>query len=173
MPYYRLRREIEPKWVSEYVLAHYAQYPVRHGCPLGPIPPDIIREQGLGKAIRMYRPWRPEVDALVVLPSALLLIEAKVQKFMDGLSKLPVYKSLVPQTPELEEYAKYNIVMRLLVPVEIPWVKTSGANLGVEVHTWATTEVLKIWEERDKGWTKEAQFNRERRKQAMRDLGFE
>ena len=173
MPFYRLRREIEPKWVSEYVLQHYAQYPARYRCPLGPIDPQIVKEQGLGKAIRMYRPWRPEVDALVVLPSALLLLEAKVQKFMDGVSKLPVYKSLVPQTPELKEYYSYNVVMRLLTPTEIPWVKTAGANLGVEVHAWATNEVMKIWEDRDKYWTAEAQFNRERRKKAMRDLGFE
>lgn len=173
MPQYSLRRDLEPKWVSEYIAAHYGQYPVRPRCPLGPIPEEVKKLYGQAKGISFYRPWRPEVDAIVVMPSALLLLEAKIFKYMDGLSKLPVYKSLIPTTPELQEYKDFNVVMRLLIPVHIAWVEAAGAASGVEVHVWSTPEIDKAWNERDKYWSKDAQFIREQRKKAMRDLGFE
>ena len=91
MGHTKSRREIEPRWVSEYVATHYARHKVRLRVPLGPVPEYLKKAHGTPKAIRIYRPWRPEVDCLVIMPGALVLIEAKIFKYMDGLSKLPVY----------------------------------------------------------------------------------
>ena len=34
----KTRREIEPKWVSEYIVTQYPKHKVRLRCPLGPVP---------------------------------------------------------------------------------------------------------------------------------------
>ena len=141
-------------------------------CPLGPIPPELKELYGPAKAAKVYRPSRPEVDALVVLPGAILLIEAKIFKYMDGLAKLPVYAALVPKTPELMVFSGRPVIMHLLLPAPIPWVKAAAPDLGVEVYTWAPEWVLRIWEERDRYWTPEAKLRREARKALLRRLGF-
>lgn len=168
----KLRREIEPRWVSAYIKEFYPDEEVRLRCPLGPIPIELQKLYGPAKAARVYRPSRPEVDALIVLPGALLLIEAKIFKYMDGLSKLPVYKSLVPKTPELLVFEGRPVLMHLLLPTLIPWVKAAAPDLGVEVYDWAPDWVIQIWEERDKYWTPEARMKRRERKELLARLGF-
>ena len=145
---------------------------MRLRCPLGPIPVELTELYGPAKAARVYRPSRPEVDALVVLPGALLLIEAKIFKYMDGLAKLPVYASLVPSTPELMVFEGRPTIMHLLLPVKIPWVMAAAPGLGVEVYNKAPEWVLQIWEERDKYWQPEARLRRQERKALLARLGF-
>jgi len=82
----KLRREIEPRWVSEYVAKHYPNFPARYRVPLGPIPAEITKVYGEEKGIKIARPWRPEVDALVLAQKKIILIEAKIFKVMDGLA---------------------------------------------------------------------------------------
>jgi len=158
--------------VSAYIKEFYPDAEVRLRCPLGPIPDELKELYGPAKAARVYRPSRPEVDALVVLPGALLLIEAKIFKYMDGLAKLPVYGSLVPKTPELMVFQGRPVLMHLLIPAPIPWVKAAAPGLGVEVYTWAPEWVLQIWEERDKYWTPESRMLRAERKALLTRLGF-
>ena len=168
----KLRREIEPRWVSWYIKEHYPDAEVRMRCPLGPIPRELKELYGPAKAAKVYRPSRPEVDALVVLPGAILLIEAKVFKYMDGLAKLPVYAALVPKTPELMVFSGRPVLMHLLLPAKIPWVTAAAKDLGVEVYIKAPDWVIQIWEERDKYWTPESRMRREERKALLERLGF-
>ena len=158
--------------MSAYIKEFYPDAEVRLRCPLGPIPDQLKELYGPAKAARVYRPSRPEVDALVVLPGAILLIEAKIFKYMDGLSKLPVYASLVPISPELMVFSKRPVLMHLLIPAPIPWVKAAAPGLGVEVYTWAPDWVLQIWEERDKYWQPEARMLRAERKALLGRLGY-
>jgi len=168
----RLRREIEPRWVAEYVAATWPKAQVIYRCPLGSIPEDVERAYGVAKGARIYRPWRPEVDACVLLPGALFLIEGKIFKVMDGLSKLPVYRSLVPLTPELRPYADLPVRMKLLVVKPLPWVRQAAQQMGVELVEYAPNWVVQIWEERDKYWTPEAVSARELRKKRMVAAGL-
>jgi len=158
--------------VSAYIKEHYPDDEVRLRCPLGPIPAELSEIYGPAKAARVYRPSRPEVDALVILPGALLIIEAKIFKYMDGLAKLPVYKALVPKSPELMIFKNRPVIMHLLIPAEIPWVKAAAPEMGVEVYTWAPEWVRQIWEERDKYWTPESRLRRADRKALLEKLGF-
>lgn len=168
----KLRREIEPRWVSGYIKENYPDGEVRLRCPLGPIPDELKELYGPAKAARVYRPSRPEVDALVILDNALLLIEAKVFKYMDGLSKLPVYAALVKKTAELDVFSGRPVKMHLLLPKAVPWVVAAAPALGVEVKTDAPEWVLEIWRERDKYWTPDARMKREERKALLGKLGF-
>jgi len=168
----KLRREIEPRWVSWYIKERYPAAEVRLRCPLGPIPAELSELYGPAKAAKVYRPSRPEVDAVVVLPGALVLVEAKIFKYMDGLAKLPVYASLVPKTPELMVFHGRPVLMHLLIPTAIPWVTAAAPGLGVEVYTAAPDWVLQIWEERDKYWQPEARMRRAERKALLEKLDF-
>ena len=168
----KLRREIEPRWVSWYIKKHYPDGEVRLRCPLGPIPDELKELYGPAKAARVYRPSRPEVDALVILPGALLLIEAKIFKYMDGLAKLPVYASLVPQTSELMVFKDRPVLMHLLIRKAIPWVVAAAPGVGVEVMTDAPDWLLEIWAERDQYWTPGARMKRADRKALLEKLGF-
>lgn len=172
MGFTKLRRSLEPRWVSWYIKNFYPDDEVRIRCPLGPIPAELKEMYGPAKAAKVYRPSRPEVDALVVLPGALLLIEAKIQKYMDGLAKLPVYGLLVPKTAELAVFSDRPVVMHLLLPVKIPWVMAVAPELGVEVYTAAPYWVLEEWEKRDRYWLPEARLRRAERKALLETLGF-
>jgi len=172
MGFTKLRREIEPRWVSWYIKEHYPDAEARLRCPLGPIPPELTELYGPAKAAKVYRPSRPEVDALVVLPDALILIEAKVFKYMDGLSKLPVYAALARKSPELAVFMDRPIQMHLLLPIEVPWVASVAEDLGVTVVTEAPPWLMEIWRERDKYWGPEARLRREERKALLKRLGF-
>lgn len=168
----RLRRDIEPGWVSWYIKTYYPDAEIRLRCPLGPIPDELKQLYGPAKAAQVYRPSRPEVDAVVVLEDAIILIEAKIFKYMDGLAKLPVYASLVRTTPELMALLPRPIRMHLLLPRPISWVMAAAAENGVEVKVAAPDWVLAIWEERDTYWTPENRMRREERKELLRKLGY-
>jgi len=171
-PFTKLRREIEPKWVAEYCTRFYPNAEVRYRCPLGPVPEHLVETMGLEKALRAYRAWRPEVDALIITPEALILLEAKVHRYVDGMAKLVLYEALVPDTPELAPYLDRPTVKRLLVPIIPEWILSAARRLNVEVIAWAPKWVMEVWAERDKYWTPEAVAERERRKQILKALGF-
>lgn len=169
----RLRRDLEPRWVSYYCAKHYPREIVKLRCPLGPIPEELRQAVGEAKGIKMYRPWRPEVDGLVILPGAIRLIEAKIFKYLDGLSKLPVYGGLVPTTPELKSWKDLPVQMVLLIPVKIDWVVTAAAQQGITVDTDAPDFIRAAWEDRDKYWTRDYVEKREKRKEVLRRMGYE
>ena len=168
----RTRRELEPGWVSWFCAKEYPRNIVKLRCPLGPIPEELVKLHGMAKAIKVHRPWRPEVDALVILPGAIRLIEAKIQKFMDGLAKLPVYKALVPTTPEMKAWRDLEIQMLLLIPTRIGWIMTAAEKMGVMVSTEAPDFIKMAWQERDKYWTKPHMKKREERKKKLQEMGF-
>ncbi len=172
MGFTKLRREIEPRWVSHYIKENYPDAEVRLRCPLGPIPDALKELYGPAKAARVYRPSRPEVDAVVILEDQLILVEAKIFKYMDGLAKLPVYASLMKKTPEFSIFMNRRIVMHLLLPTAIPWVVAAAPDLGVEVKTSAPDWVVQIWEERDSYWTPSSKMRRMERKALLEKLGF-
>ena len=100
----RKNAQVESRMVSEYLLANYAKFPHRQAVPLGKIDEKLQAQVGYQTAIGYSRPYRPEVDAIVILPGALVLLEGKVWNVINGLSKLRPYKSLVPFTPEFKAY---------------------------------------------------------------------
>ncbi len=102
--------------LAEYIKAYYSGHRVKSGCPLGQVPESLIFEYGAAKAYKVARPMRPEVDALIWEDKRLILVEAKILRWVDGLSKLPVYSAMVPQTPELQEFVSWPRVLRLVIP---------------------------------------------------------
>jgi len=169
---YRLYRILEPRWVLDYAAKHYPDRPVRPNCPLGPVPQALIDDLGLQKAILTYRPYRPEVDLLVVGDKELILIEAKLGDVYGALGKLVIYRELVPLTPELRHYRDWPVkAVFLCVKAHDP-AKAAAKLLGIELEEWAPTYILEAWHQRNLYWTKPAHELRERRKEVLKRLGF-
>lgn len=169
----KLRRDIEPAWVAEYVATFYPKAVVKLRCPLGRAPAALVEAIGEQRALNLYRPSRPEVDACVLWGKKIILIEAKIFKFMDGLAKLPVYAAVAPDTPELKDFKTWEIVMELLVTKKLAWVEDAAIKQNIKLVEWSPKWVKEIWDQRNEYWTAEAQEKRDQRKKVLKRLGYE
>jgi hypothetical protein len=151
----RVNNKVETRMVSDYVFQVYGKYPHMLGVPLGKIETSLMTTYGVAKAIAMSRPYRPEVDAVVILPGAMILIEAKVWNVINGLSKLPLYKSLVPFTPELERYKSLPILMEVVVGWTNDNLEIQAKEIGVAVKVFTPDYVSEAVNGLHKYWTAE------------------
>ncbi len=144
----RKTQQVETRLVAEYIKINYSQYPSIMAQPVGVVSAQLMADVGYSKAIRMSRPTRPEVDAIVLLPRYFVLIEAKVWHIIDGMAKLPFYASLIPMTPELREYMPREILMELVVPWSNPnlEIMCREHNIRLKVFTpaWIAEVVNKV-----------------------------
>jgi len=143
----------ERRLIAEYIVEKFPRAPVIYGCPLGPVPQKMIATLGPRKALRMARGLRPEVDALVVLDHRLVLVEAKILRWIDGIAKLPVYKSLVPTTEELKQYGGYDVEMRLCFPWSSETIEEAARNAGVVLDVFHQPWIDEYMTELGKYWT--------------------
>lgn len=159
----------ERRLIAEYIAERFPQERVILGCPLGQAPERLIATLGERKALRVARGLRPEVDALVIKDHQLIMVEAKIQRWVDGIAKLPLYKSLVPTTPELEPYRNYEIEMRLCFPWHSDTIEIAARNLGVILDVYHQPWIDEYLEELGKYWSGEYISAREEKKR-MREI---
>lgn len=168
----KLRADWEHRYVADYVITKYPHDTHKFRCPLGTAPEWMIREMGLGKAIRAFRPSRPEVDAAVVTADRIVLIEGKLFKVMDGLSKLPIYRSLIPETPEFDVYKTLPVDAVLVTPKKPEWAQKVVAELDIRVDIFIPDWIKEYVEAQEKYWTTEERFEREKRREVLKGLGY-
>ena len=160
--------------LAEYIKAFYPNHRVKLGCPLGPVAESLIFEYGAAKAYKVARPMRPEVDALIWDDKRLILVEAKILRWVDGLSKLPLYSSMVPQTPELQEYISWPRVVRLVIPFVQENMAAVASSWGIEVVQFSIPEIDKyLTEELPYYQTAEYRQKRVELLAARKNLGLE
>lgn len=191
----RKTRQVETRMLTEYLRDNYASFVSLIDVPVGPVEEGLMKELGYEKAIRTFRPYRPRVDAIVILPRHLVLIEAKVWQPVLGMGKLRLYRSPVPLTPELKQY----IVNPPLLPGHIASNLRPGANdlttrkIILELVTAHTTPAWELmargddirlvvyspdWvrerlDELNKYWTREYQAARQRKLELREYFGLE
>ncbi len=151
----RKNRNTEDRMIAEYVASAYKDFPYMVHVPLGRLPPDVVKDVGYTQAIAFMRPYRLEVDAIVVLPRYLVLIETKVFKTIDGLAKLPLYKSLVPFTPELKQYEGREVIMELVVGWTNANLQIMCRDAGVRLVVFSPDWLKGVVDEYHNYWTKE------------------
>jgi hypothetical protein len=169
----RKTRQVETRMMSEYLLKNFNKFPCIMAQPLGVVDEKLMAAQGYERAIKMSRPYRPECDAIVILPNHLLLIEAKVWNIVNGLAKLPLYKSLVPATPELREYLPRNVIMRLVVGWTNTNLQIMARDQGIEIDTYAPPWLTEIVNSMQKYWTPEYQQARQKKIEMREYFGVE
>jgi hypothetical protein len=159
----RKTQQVESRMVSEYMLEKYGKFEYTLAVPLGSLPQDLVTSQGLAKTIGIMRPYRPEVDAVVVLPRYVVLVEAKVWNLVNGLAKLPLYKSLVPVTPELRGYMPREIIMELVVGWSNPNLERMARDSGVSVVVFTPPWLKEIVDKLHNYWTSGYRAEREQK----------
>ena len=162
-------QQVETRLIAEYVKERYSQFPFTLKQPLGSINEDLARDMGFEKALRLSRPTRPEADAVVFRPKQLILIEAKVWHIIDGLAKLPLYRSLIPVTPELAHVKDQEILMEIVVPWTNPNLETMAASVGAKVVLYKPLWIDEVVENVQRYTTREYREAREE-KNRMREL---
>lgn len=169
---YKLREEWESRLVSEYIEDIYPGELKKIRVPLGPLSPEDIATYGLEGAARRMRAWRPEVDAIVITDKEMILIEGKIIKVMDGLSKLPVYGVLATKSPDLSKYNKKEMCLVLVTPKPPTWAVSVAGDFGVKIEIYKPEWLKDYYNRQEKYWTAEGRYDREKRKAAMRDIGL-
>lgn len=169
----RKTKQVEVRMVSEYCLLTYSQFPTIFDCPLGAVPETLMAEEGYAKALSMTRQFRPRVDAIVILPRYLLLIESKVWQIMNGLGKLPLYKSLVPITPELKDFRDYEVLMELVVGWTNTNLERMAGEVGVKVKLFCPSWLEEVVSSMHKYWTPEYRHKRSEKLRMRELLGLE
>jgi len=169
----RKTRQVETRLIAEYLKERYPEFPFIMKQPLGAVSEELMKTEGYERAIKVMRPFRPEVDAVVILPAHLLIIEAKVWSIVDGLAKLPLYKSLVPATPELKQFFPREIMMQLVVGWTNTNLQIMARDMDVEVKVFRPDWVVEVVEGLHKYWTREYQQAREDKLKMQKYFGVE
>lgn len=169
----RKNQQVESRMVSEYLLDQYAQFPTISPVPLGAISDELAAQVGFAKAVGMSRPFRPYADAVVILPNYLLLVEAKVWNVVNGLAKLPLYKSLVPVTPELKQYTGREVLMELVVAWTNSNLEIMAKDAGVRLKVYSPPWLQEVTDRMHNYWTKDYRVERDRKLQMRQTLGLE
>jgi len=165
----RKSRQVETRMISEYLKENYSEFSYILNIPLGAVSEQLMKEEGYQRALGLSRPFRPIADAVVILPRYLLLVEAKVWNIVNGLAKLPLYKSLLPVTPELEDYMPRGVIMQLVVGWTNPNLERMAREINVSVQTYRPPWLEEVVESMHRYWTREYRDTREK-KLAMREF---
>ena len=165
----RKTAQVETRMVSEYLLKEYPQYTTLRAVPLGKVDNELMKSAGYQRALGFSRPYRPEVDAIAILPGAMVLIEAKVWNVVNGLAKLPLYKSLIPFTPELAEYKKLPVIMEIVVGWSNANLEIMARDLDVRIKVFSPAWLTEIVNNMHQYWTADYR-NKRAQKLAQREI---
>lgn len=163
----------ESRLISEYLALKFPGMRVALSHPLGPEITTGSNGLSARQRLQVSRPWRPEVDAIVWFPTSILLIEAKITEYLRGLGKLPLYKALVPVTPELAAWRDLDVRIRLVVPRSRPWLQPMIDAVGAEVDLFEPEWMREVYDYRDQYWTAEYRRRRQEILDARARAGVE
>jgi len=141
-------RRVERRYVVDYVLNKYKS-PIRvyYNLKLGP-PPEFVERAFPGLARGYYKPWQRYADAVVITDATIDIIEAKVHNLKVGIGYLLEYRTLAPQTPELQQYLPRPIRTILVIPIPDPWILQNAANYGIIVEVYCPDWLKPILKEK-------------------------
>lgn len=165
-------RQWEREYVSALVLDKFPDRRVILSCPLGPVPLEIVERLGMRTALRIGRGMRPVVDLLVYGDQEVILVEAKIYKWLDGISKLHTYRALVPDTPELAEQLGWPVRLILATPWLMEPMRVAAGRLGVELLEYHLPIADEYAAKMQTYWTAEAMQARYTRKRTIEALGL-
>lgn len=135
-------RQIERRYVLEYVLNRFpnrlwAGFNVR----LGP-PPEVMRKMYPDVPPSHFKVWQPWVDAIVVTPQYLYVIEAKIRNPRMAIGQLLDYAERVPYTPELARWLPREIIKLLVIPFRDPMIVDLCRKYGIQVDVYRPQWVI-------------------------------
>lgn len=124
----------ESRLVAEWAIQTYPHAGIRFRVDLGNLTPAIQGTNLTAAEARALGRSRRWVDAMVVEPNAVHLIEAKIRLSPGALEQLELYRRLFPLTPELKHLQHITPTLHLVFAVEDPVLSAIARERGVQVH---------------------------------------
>src|SRR5712691_2924014 len=126
----------ESRLVAEWVTQTWPHAIIKFRVDVGDLTP-AMSATGLSAAeLRKLGRSRRWVDAMVVEPATVHLVEAKIRLEPGALEQLELYKALFPLTPELAHLQHITPTLHLVFAVEDPALSAIARERGVLVHTF-------------------------------------
>lgn len=126
----------EMQMLSEYLAAHYPNDQVRMRVRMGTVQLPTtggLSERDARAVNHVFLRW---ADAVVVTPTELIVIEAKMRADPSAISQLELYRELVPKTQELLPFLGRRIVAELVVSIEDPAVTAMASRRSIRVRVY-------------------------------------
>lgn len=108
----------EQRFVGEWVSRTFGDVEYRTNVRVGRVQPRAADGTYTAEEERLLGVWRRFVDAIVILPDRLLLVEAGMREDPGKLSQLKLYERLLPQTPELQEHLHLRVQKIILYCIQ-------------------------------------------------------
>ena len=112
------RQQREKRLVSDFVATTYPEDRALFNLRLGAINPRITDQDLTEAEIRMLGVARRYADAVVIQEKGLLLIEGYILPSLGKVSQVLAYRTLLPNTPELDSFASLPITSIIVGPIE-------------------------------------------------------
>jgi hypothetical protein len=127
----------ERRYIVDYVRFRYPNSPALFNLRLGGIPAKLEGQDIHGLSSNIFKVFNRYVDAAVLAPDLLLLIEAKILADLGAVSQLQYYASLVSSTPELAAYQELPLKLLIVTASADPSFVAfaTGNNVSVEIYT--------------------------------------
>ena len=126
----------ERRLVSEWTRLTFPNAHVKEAVRLGAVEPALqdahLSENEL-RAMGVFRRW---VDALVVEPHVVHLIEGKIRNQPGALEQLDLYERLLPLTPELHDIRHLPVRKHLVWVIRDTVVESLARDRGILVHEY-------------------------------------
>lgn len=124
----------ELRMISEWLAQTYPEAAYETRVRLGRIEP---RQEGAfvsDEEARMLGVFRRWADAIVYMPDRLILVEAAIRPEPGDISKLELYERLIPNTPELADFASLPVEKILLYAMPDDLLLTLAREHGIKVQ---------------------------------------
>jgi len=124
----------ELRLVSEFLAQEFASWPYQTHVRLGSIRPRVEGAFVSDAEARMLGVFRRWADAIVFLPDRLVLIEAAIRPEPGDISKLELYERLIPNTPELSDFAALPVEKWLVYCIPDELLLVLAREKGIQVR---------------------------------------
>jgi len=142
----RVYRHVHEPYLNEFLRLHYPPFTWRTNVRLG-LPHEELRVEGLTAAERrMLTRWRLEVDAVVLQPEQVTILEALIRPEWWKIPMLLLYERLFLVTEEFRDWWEVPIRKLIVTPLDAPFFRAFAKDIDVDWAVYAPDWVLRYLE---------------------------
>jgi hypothetical protein len=123
--------QIEKAVLNAYLWKHYNTWQTWKNQRLGPVPPSSFLQIMPADAAKYAKQFRYFADAVVSDGKKIIIIEAKVDRPINAIGQLLLYKDYFPKTPEFQSIKDLPVEMELVVVRDDLQVRESCLKQGI------------------------------------------
>ena len=130
-------RPIETRLLAEYLPIRFPGRRAIQNVRVGPLHPSLVQPGMDESELAAAGVWRRWVDAVVIDPPQVILIEAGVKPNPGKIGQLATYLELWPHTPEFAEYAAWPVRGHVVFAVDDGASRRLAARLGMTLEVFS------------------------------------